>query len=240
MSSPMTSVAAGHVVAEGRVAAQVRPAARPASRASRRLLSLAVAAMTTAVLAACSDGSSGSSASAPTTPASASTTPAGSPTASGRETTKPAKALDLRPTVGTAPHPKVVTGFAYAAPSRGALRAAATAGNQYTQLSSGRVVRGVTKNGRRIGDVAVFGLHPRYASSALLQEQLVHAVLTGLAGPGAKSSAMTFGMTRTQVATTSASYAVGWYEPGAILVVVGSAANRAGVQDFVAAFPRLG
>lgn len=225
-------------------AVRLRPAGWRARVGARRALSLLAAAITVAGTVGCSGGSSQGSSGAGTAGTSgasrsASATPSGGAPAAPGTATTPAKPLDLHPSVGTAPPPGTVRGFAYATPSDAALRAAATAGNQYGQLSSGRVVRGITRNGRRIGDVAVFGLQPKFASSALLQEQLVHSVLTGMSGPGAKTSAATVGKVRTQVATTAKTYALGWYESGAIVVVVGQVANRSGVRDFVTAFPRL-
>lgn len=219
----------------------------------RVLRACGVALVLVVTVSACSGGGSSGSATSPTvrsattspTPAGTGTTtgPSGQATGTARPGTsnpRPSSSapLDLRPTVGSAPAPASAGGYAYVAPSRTALTAAAAAGRQYTQISTGRVVRGVTKAGHRIGDVVVFGLDKKFAVNPTFQGQVVNSLVTGMAGANATTSFESVGETGTEVASSRTALAMGWYSSGSVIVIVCAPKDLKNARSFVSAYPR--
>lgn len=218
-----------------------------ASRAQGIALLLAVS------VSACSGGGSASDVARASTSPSTRTTPSATVSAAGTSSATPdtgqksrspalrtnpsSGSLDLRPTVGSAPVPSAAMGYVYVAPSRSALVAAAAASHQYSQISTGRVVRGLSKSGRRIGDVVAFGLDKKYVQNPTFQGQVVNSLVTQLAGRNAKTSFETIGETGIEVATTSSSVAVAWFSSDSVIVVVCGSGRLEDARAFISAYP---
>lgn len=202
---------------------------RPAS-AGGTLLVLGSAVVL--ALSACSGGSS--SATGTGSSASRSGTASGSPTASATAQQK----LDLRVSVGKVQALPAVSGYRYTTPSSVALDRVARLSQQYDQVSTGRVVRGVLKGGKRIGDVAQVALGAKYTTSGMFQGQIVNAIATAMVGSGAKVSYDHVGETGVEIAANSTTVALAWLQGSTVIVVVTSKANQAAGRAYATAYPR--
>jgi hypothetical protein len=166
--------------------------------------------------------------------------PAVAPTQKGKGTPTSASKtpLDLKTKVGSAPQPSAARGFQYTGASKSAIKAAAEVGRQYSQVTSGRVVRGVIQGSRRAGDVISFGIKAEFAKNMTFRGQFSNALIMGLAGSQAVVSHETVGETGITVATGTSKAAVGWLDGSTVYVMVVPVKSLAGARAYVSVYPR--
>ena len=194
----------------------------------------------------CSGSSPATKAAAGSTGSSTSVAPlatSGSASSAGSTRTSPSAStskvpLDLRTKVGSATAPSVVRGFQYTVASRSAVNAAAQVGQQYSQVSTGRAVRGITQGGRRVGDVVSFGLKANFAKNVTFRGQFLNALVVGLAGSRSVVSQEGVGETGVTVATGASRATVGWLDGNTIYVVVVPPKSLPVARNFISAYPR--
>jgi hypothetical protein len=206
----------------------------------KRMTFAASACLLAVTLAACSGGgSSGSKGNASTSGTAATSTAAsGGKVSANPPSAKPLPPLDLRPSVGKAPAPASATGYTYGTASAAAVHAAATVTRQFSQVTVGRVVRGVNKQGHRIGDFVSYGVDPKYVASPIFRGQFLASLVGGLASSTTPTTNESVAETSTTVATGKTTAAMGWVDGNTIFVIMVPVKSIADARAFVSAYPR--